>query len=113
MARDHRPATCCAASSKLIDRMRVFFSIFLVACLAFGGWLAWALTQPVTPAGQTFVLLRPGYSSRRIASELQSAGVIRSAAAFAIWHRIRHRRSLKAGEYLFDRTATALEVHQR
>ena len=69
--------------------------------------------QPVTPAGQTFVLLHPGYSSRRIASELQSAGVIRSATAFAIWHRIRHRRSLKAGEYLFDKTATALDVHRR
>jgi UPF0755 protein len=93
--------------------VRTFFTLVLVAVLAFGGWLAWALLQPVTPAGQTFVLLHPGYSTRRIASELQSAGVIRSAAAFAIWHRIRHRRSLKAGEYLFDKTANALDVHRR
>jgi UPF0755 protein len=93
--------------------MRTFLALVLLVALAFGGWMAWALMQPVTPAGQTFVILRPGYSSRRIASELQSAGVIRSAMAFAIWHRIRHRRSLKAGEYLFDKTATALEVHQR
>ncbi len=93
--------------------MRTFFAFILLGALAFGGWLAWALMQPVTPAGQTFVVLRPGYSSRRIASELQSAGVIRSAAAFVIWHRIQHGRSLKAGEYLFEKTATALDVHGR
>jgi UPF0755 protein len=85
----------------------------LLAALAFGGWLAWALMQPVTPAGQAFVILRPGYSSRRIARELQAAGVIRSATAFAIWHRIHHSRSLKAGEYLFEKTATTLDIHRR
>ena len=93
--------------------MRIAFTLVLLAILATGGWLAWALTQPVAPAGQTFVLLHPGYSTRRIAAELQSAGVIRSATAFAIWHRIHHKRSLKAGEYLFDKSATALEIHQR
>jgi len=75
--------------------------------------MTWALYTPVTPVGQKFVLLHPGYSTRRIAHELKSAGVIRSAAAFAIWHRIRHQRSLKAGEYLFEKTATALEIHER
>jgi UPF0755 protein len=93
--------------------VRIAFTLVLLAILATGGWLAWALTQPVAPAGQTFVLLHPGYSTRRIAAELQSAGVIRSATAFAIWHRIHHKRSLKAGEYLFDKSATALEIHQR
>jgi UPF0755 protein len=93
--------------------VRALFTILLLAALAFGGWMAWALWSPVTPANQTFVLLHPGYSSRRIAHELKSAGVIRSATAFAIWHRIHHQRSLKAGEYLFERTATALEIHDR
>jgi len=93
--------------------LRIFFTLILLAVLAFGGWMAWALLTPVTPSGQTFVLLRPGYSSRHIANELQSAGVIRSARAFAIWHRIHHRRSLKAGEYLFEKTANALDIHQR
>jgi UPF0755 protein len=68
---------------------------------------------PVTPAGQTFVLLHPGYSTRRIATELQSAGVIRSADAFVVWHYLRHKRSLKAGEYLFEKSATSLDVHRR
>ena len=93
--------------------MRTVFILFLLAVLACGGWLAWALTQPVTPAGQTFVLLHPGYSTRRIATELQSAGVIRSADAFVLWHYLHHKRSLKAGEYLFDSSATSLDVHRR
>jgi UPF0755 protein len=93
--------------------MRFVFILFLLAVLACGGWLAWALMQPVTPAGQTFVLLHPGYSSRRIAKELQSAGVIRSAHAFVLWHYLRHKHSLKAGEYLFDKSATSIDVHRR
>ena len=93
--------------------MRVFFTFLLLAALAVGGWLAWALYSPVTPVGQTFVLLHPGYSTRRIAAELKSAGVIRSTNAFLVWHRLHRGRSLKAGEYLFERPATALEIHDR
>jgi UPF0755 protein len=58
-------------------------------------------------------MLRPGYSTRRIGYELKSAGVIRNATAFAIWHRLHNKRSLKAGEYLFERTASALDIHER
>ena len=93
--------------------MRTLFAFILLAVLACGGWLAWALMQPVTPPGQTFVLLHPGYSTRRIATELQSAGVVRSADAFVLWHYLHHQRSLKAGEYLFETSATALDVHRR
>jgi UPF0755 protein len=93
--------------------VRTFFTLTLLAALAFGGWLAWALMQPVTPEGQTFVLLHPGYSTRRIATELQSAGVIRSADAFVLWHYFHRKRSLKAGEYLFEKSATSLDVHRR
>jgi UPF0755 protein len=93
--------------------MRAVFTILLLAVLAFGGWLSWALMRPVMPAGQTFVLLRPGYSTRRIASELESAGVIRSADAFILWHYLHPKRSLKAGEYLFEKSATARDIHRR
>ena len=93
--------------------MRTVFILVLLAVLACGGWLAWALTQPVTPAGQTFVLLHPGYSTRRIATELKTAGVIRSADAFVLWHYLHHKHSLKAGEYLFEKSATSLDVHRR
>jgi UPF0755 protein len=81
--------------------------------VATAGWLAWTLLLPMAPQRQKFVLLRPGFSTRHIASELQSAGVIRSADAFILWHYIHRRRSLKAGEYLFEKNATSLEVHER
>jgi UPF0755 protein len=93
--------------------VRTAFTFLLLAVLACAGWLAWALLEPVTPSGQTFVLLHPGYSTRRIASELKSAGVIRNADAFVLWHYFHHKRSLKAGEYLFDKSARAIDVHQR
>ncbi|MBZ5720955.1 MAG: endolytic transglycosylase MltG [Acidobacteriia bacterium] len=93
--------------------MRTFLAIVLLAALAVGGWLAWALWLPLTPSGQKFVLLHAGYSTRRIATELQSAGVIRSTNAFVLWHYFHHKRSLKAGEYLFERPANALDVHAR
>ena len=93
--------------------MRAFFTLLLLAVLGVGGWLAWALLTPVTPSSQTFVLLRPGYTTRRIARELKAAGVIRSADAFVLWHYVHHKRSLKAGEYLFDKTANSRDVHER
>jgi len=59
------------------------------------------------------VMLRPGYSTRRIATELQTAGVIRSRLAFVLWHRFHRKQSLKAGEYLFDKTARTVDVYGR
>jgi UPF0755 protein len=93
--------------------LRKSLILVLLAVLGIGGWLAWALMTPVTPEGQKFVLLRPGYSTRRIAAELEAAGVIRSRLGFVLWHRIHRKQSLKAGEYLFDKTARTLDVHDR
>jgi len=86
--------------------------LIFIAVLASAGWFGWALLTPVEPPGKTFVMLRPGYSTRRIASELKSAGVIHSAEAFILWHYIRHR-SLKAGEYLFDQPANIIDLQKR
>jgi UPF0755 protein len=93
--------------------LRTFFTLLLLAVLGAGGWLAWALKSPLTPDGQKFVLLRPGYTTRRIANELQTAGVIRNAHAFIFWQYLHRKHSLKAGEYLFDKRANGIEVHKR
>jgi UPF0755 protein len=93
--------------------VRKIFGFILIAVLAFAGWLAWALLTPVEPPAKTFVMLRPGYSTRRIASELKSAGVIRSEEAFVLWHDFHHRRSLKAGEYLFEKPANIIDLQKR
>ncbi len=93
--------------------MRQFFIFALVVAIALGGWLGWALWLPVTLPGQKFVLLKPGYSTKRIASELKSAGIIRSQDAFLLWHYFHRKNSLKAGEYLFEQPAAAVDIHGR
>jgi UPF0755 protein len=85
----------------------------LIAALGSASWFAWALLTPVEPPEHTFVMLHPGYSTRRIASELKSAGVIRSEEAFMLWHYFHRRRSLKAGEYLFDKPANIIDLQKR
>ena len=103
--------------------MRKIVWLILVAVLGAAGWLAWAVLTPTEPtsgnpapdqpSGQTVVLLRPGYSTRRIAAELKGAGVIRSEEAFILWHYIHRGRSLKAGEYLFDKPANIIDIQKR
>ncbi len=93
--------------------MKKLLWLILVGVVAAGGWFAWALLTPVEPAGETFVLLHPGYSTHRIAAELKSAGVIRSEEAFVLWHYVHRKRSLKAGEYLFDKPASILDIQKR
>ncbi|HZU22708.1 MAG TPA: endolytic transglycosylase MltG [Terriglobales bacterium] len=100
--------------------MRRFLQLVGIVLLAAAAWLAWSLAVPKRPsvprvAGQTgpaTVLLRPGWSSRRIATELKNQGVIRSANAFMLLHAVRLRR-LKAGEYLFDQAQSAIQVYDR
>jgi UPF0755 protein len=93
--------------------VRKILWLFLIAALGAAGWLSWALLMPVAPSGQTFVLLRPGYSTRHIAAELKAAGVIRSQRAFILWHYYHRGRTLKAGEYLFDKPANIIDIQKR
>jgi UPF0755 protein len=87
--------------------------LILIAILGTAGWFAWAVLTPIQPAGQTFVMLRPGFSTHRIAAELKGAGIIRSEKAFVLWHYLHHRRSLKAGEYLFDQPSSIIQIQKR
>jgi len=87
--------------------------LVLIVAVAFTGWFAWALFMPAEPAGQTFVMLHPGFSTRRIAAELKANGIIQSEDAFILWHYLHRRRSLKAGEYLFDKPRNIIDVHKR
>jgi UPF0755 protein len=93
--------------------MRKIIGLILVAVVGAAGWFAWAVLTPAEPAGQVFVMLRPGYSTRRIAAELKNAGVIRSERAFMLWHYYHHGRSLKAGEYLFDKPSNIIDIQKR
>ncbi len=85
----------------------------IVLVLAFAVWFAWAALLPVNPPPNTFVLLRPGWSTRHIARTLQQQGVIRSSTAFLMLDYLKGIRTLKAGEYKFDQPASAMEVWRR
>jgi len=91
---------------------KIVFAI-LIAVVAAAGWFAWAVMSPVEPSAQTFVMLRPGFSTRRIAAELKGAGLIRSEEAFVLWHYVHRKRSLQAGEYLFDKPANIMDIQKR
>jgi UPF0755 protein len=93
-----------------VRKLALFTFLLLLAVAA---WLAFGLYVPVSPGRQKFVMLRPGYSTRRIARELKAAGVIRSRNAFVLWHSFHRKPSLKAGEYLFEHDANVIGVHQR
>ncbi len=93
--------------------MRTLITLFLVAVLAVGGWVAFQVYTPVLPPANTSLLLHTGYSTRHIAAELKKAGVIRSELAFRLWHSTHRKLSLKAGEYLFEREATLPQVYDR
>lgn len=93
--------------------MRALLKFVAVVVLVAAAWLAWALWLPLRPAGQKTVLLRPGFTTRHIARALKSAGVIRSSTAFLLWHFVAHPSTLKAGEYLFEQPASAVQVHRR
>ena len=93
--------------------MLKFAAFVALLALAAGGWLAWSMWTPVQPDQSKYVQLRPGFGTRRIARELQSAGVIRSRTAFLVWHYFHRDRSLKAGEYLFNASANVAQIHDR
>jgi UPF0755 protein len=93
--------------------VRKIIWLILIAAAGTAGWFAWAALAPIEPSRPTFVMLHPGYSTRRIAAELQGAGLIRSEQAFVLWHYLHPGRSLKAGEYLFDKPANMIDVQRR
>jgi len=76
-------------------------------------WLAWALLLPEQPSEAKFVMLKPGWSTKHIATELQANGVIHSWRAFLLYHYVARPKTLKAGEYKFDSAESALQVHAR
>lgn len=93
--------------------MRFLFRLILIVALAFAIWFTWAALLPFTPRHTTFVLLRPGWTTRHIARELQQQGVIRSSTAFLLLDYLKGLKSIKAGEYKFEEPANAVSVWGR
>ena len=92
--------------------MRKFLTFLFLVVVAAGGWLAYQYYAPAGPESEQFVMLRPGSSARRIATDLEKAGVIRNHTAFLLVHAVKGQ-PLKAGEYRFDHPANVREVYDR
>ena len=95
--------------------MKYFLTLILIVALAAGGYAAWmwySITQPYQdfPKEGVFVELPHGASPRYVGYLLQRSGVVRSKLAFEIYARRHPKRTLQAGEYLFDHPMTGRDV---
>jgi UPF0755 protein len=93
--------------------MRKLIKLVVLAVIAAGVWFAYTLLSAYGATTEKFVMLRPGSSVRQIAAQLKAEGIIRNETVFLALHALRGRGSLKAGEYRFDRPASALTVYER
>ena len=86
--------------------------ILLLVAAGTGAYLWYGIQEPYQGFGKdgVFVTIPHGTSTRNAGRILERNGVIRSAIAFEVYARRNPRRSLEAGEYLFDHAASGKEV---
>ena len=95
-----------------------FFAFLLLIALVCAALAAYAVYVPIGPAEGTsdnnaiYVDIAPGTGTQAIAAELERAGVLRSRYAFDLLRAIKAGK-LIAGEYRFNRPASAIEVYDR
>ena len=89
--------------------------ISVVLALAAAGWTAYDLYRPFRGyAGNLFLTLEPGTPALETARRLVDRGVLASRWPFLVCYTLgRPRRSLKAGEYLFDRPLRPIDVYRK
>jgi UPF0755 protein len=92
---------------------RFWLKLFLIAAVVAVGLAAYAWFVPAGPPQATLVQLKPGSPARRIATDLEKAGVVRNRYAFLLWRSLHGNKPLKAGEYSFDHPAAVGEVYSR
>jgi UPF0755 protein len=92
---------------------RLLSRLLVIVALGVAAWVSYGLLVPAGPSGEKLVQLKSGSSARRIAADLEKAGIIRSQYAFVLWHYLHGRKPLKAGEYSFDHPAKVSEVYDR
>lgn len=89
-------------------RMVLLAAFLAVAAAVLSLWLPYAGFR-----GEAFVDIPKGASARSIARMLESAGAVRFQAQFLAVRLLRPRAALQAGEYRFNRAASAWQVFTR
>ena len=92
---------------------RFLLKLLAVGVVVAAALAAYAWLMPVGPSQATLVQLKPGSPARRIATDLERAGIVRNRYAFLLWRSLHGNKPLKAGEYSFDHPATVGEVYNR
>ncbi|HWN75790.1 MAG TPA: endolytic transglycosylase MltG [Candidatus Udaeobacter sp.] len=95
--------------------MKIFAALILLVLLAAGaaaGYVWYSVEKPygTIPADGLYVDIPRGASRRAAAHILEKAGVIRNSFALEFYARRHPKRTLEAGEYLFDHPLSGKEV---
>jgi UPF0755 protein len=95
--------------------VRFLAKVLLIALLvaaAGAGYLWYCVEKPYGTVSEegNFVDIPHGASQRAVAHLLEKNGVIRNAMAFELYARRHPKRTLQAGEYLFDHPMSGKEV---
>jgi UPF0755 protein len=95
--------------------MRIMLGFCFLVLIVAAGWVWVSLYLPYGefPESGTYVEIPRGASRRSIARILAGAGIVRNPWAFEGLTRWRSEQTLQAGEYFFDRPATAVEVFEK
>jgi UPF0755 protein len=95
--------------------LKIFAALILLivlAAAAAAGYVWYSIEKPfgTFPADGLYVDIPHGASQRAVAHILKKAGVIRNSFAFEFYARRHPKRTLEAGEYLFDHSLSGKEV---
>jgi UPF0755 protein len=95
--------------------LKILTALILLVVLAAGaaaGYVWYSIEKPygTIPAEGLYVDIPHGASRRTVAHILEKAGVIRNSFAFEFYARRHPKRTLEAGEYLFDHPLAGKEV---
>ncbi len=98
--------------------MRSFAIFVLIVLLLAGGTIAWLERDWRTPykgysGDKIFVDIPHGLSRRAISRVLEKNGVVNSHISFELLTRMHVRKSLQAGEYLFDAPMSPRDVFDK
>jgi len=86
--------------------------LILLAAVTAAGYVWYSVEKPygTIPADGLYVDIPHGASRRAVAHILEKAGVIRNSFAFELYARRHPKRTLEAGEYLFDHPLAGKDV---
>jgi len=95
--------------------LKILTALILLVVLAAGaaaGYVWYSIEKPygTIPTEGLYVDIPHGASRRAVAHILEKAGVIRNSTAFEFYARRHPKRTLQAGEYLFDHPLAGKEV---